>query len=396
MMLTHAHGHAPSDPLHEDESRAALRGQLRRLIADVSPPERIRELDELERFDHDLYSALAAMEVLSIGGPETEGGSGDIRDQIVVIEELAAGPTSMAAFAVLQFMGIQVLGSHATASQRTILRELMQGRQRVSFAMSEPGSSTDIARSMQTRADKFAGGYRINGHKTWISAASIADHLIVLARTSEWERSAVDGVSMFLVPAATPGIEIREISTFGLHGLPTCDVHFDGVEIDESAVVGDPDRGFRNVFVTLVRERLNAAAASIGVARAALDYAVDYAKQREAFGRPIGAFQALQHRLVDGAIALEGARGLVLRAAEVEASQGEADVLATMAKLAASDAATRITDDGMRLLAGAGFSRAVPMQRWLRDVRLWTFSPMSDEMCRNLVGERLLGLPRSY
>lgn len=391
-----AHGRAPSDPLHEQESRAALRRELRRLIADISPPERVHELDEREHFDRELYDALATMEILAIGGPETEGGSGDIRDQIVVMEELAAGPTSMAAFAVLQFMAIQVLGTYASGSQRTVLRDLMQGRQRVSFAMSEPGSSTDIARSMQTRAEKVASGYRLNGHKTWISAATLADHLIVLARTREWRRTAVDGISMFLVPVATPGIEIREIATFGLHGLPTCDVYFDDVNVEESAIVGEPDRGFRNVFVTLVRERLNAAAASIGVARAALDYAVAYAKQREAFGRPIGAFQALQHRLVDGAVALEGARSLVVRAAEVEATQGKADVLATMAKLAASDAATRITDDGMRLLAGAGFSRAIPMQRWLRDVRLWTFSPMSDEMCRNFVGERLLGLPRSY
>ncbi len=396
MPLSDAHGRSQSDPLYEDESRAALREQLRRLIGDVSPPERIRELDEAERFDQDLYDALAAIDVLAIGGPEDEGGSGDIRDQIVVMEELAAGPTSMAAFAVLQFMGIQILGSYASPAQREVLRDLMQGRQKVSFAMSEPTSSTDIARSMRTRAEKIVGGYQITGHKTWISAASIANHLIVLARTSEWNRSAVDGISMFLVPVDAPGIEIREIATFGLHGLPTCDVHLDGVTVDASAVVGELGRGFRNLFVTLVRERLNAAAASIGVARAALDYAVDYAKQREAFGKPIGSFQALQHRLVDGAIALEGARSLVVRAAEVEAADGDADVLATMAKLAASDAATRITDDGMRLLAGAGFSRAVPMQRWFRDVRLWTFSPMSDEMCRNFVGERLLGLPRSY
>jgi alkylation response protein AidB-like acyl-CoA dehydrogenase len=336
------------------------------------------------------------MDVLAIGGPEEFGGTGDVREQMIVMEELAAGPPSMAAFSVLQFMGIQVLGGHGAGARRDVLRALMEGRQKVSFAMSEPGSSTDIGRSMRTRAEKMDGGYGIRGHKTWISAASIADYLLVLARTSDWQRSTVDGVTMFLVPSDASGIEIREIDTLGIHGLPTCDVHLDDLVVPDSAIVGEPERGFRNVFLTLARERLNAASASIGVARAALDYAIEYGKQREAFARPIGSFQVLQHRLMDDAIVLESARSLVVRAATIEATVGKADVLATMAKVGASDAASQITDHGMRLLAGAGFSREVPMQGWMRDVRLWTFSPMSDEMCRNFLGEHLLGLPRSY
>ena len=393
--LSDEHGQA-GDPLRETDERTRLRESLRRLLAVEAPPERIEELDESEQFDEKLHARLAEMGILGIGGPEGLGGVGDVRDQIVVTEELAAGPTSMAAFAILQFMGIQVLAAHATGEQRNVLRALMEGRAKVSFAMSEPGGGTDVARAMRTRAERVDGGYRIRGEKTWISAASIADHLLVLARTREWERSAVDGVTMFLVPAHAPGIEIREIDTFGIRGLSTCEVHLDGVLVPDSAVVGEPERGFRNVFATLNRERLNAAAALLGLSRAALDYSVEYARQREAFGKPIGAFQVLQHRLVDGALALESARGLVVRAAEVEAAGGEADVLATMAKLAASTAASLVADNGMRLLAGAGFSRGIPMQRWFRDARLWTFSPMSDEMCRNYLGERLLGLPRSY
>jgi acyl-CoA dehydrogenase len=392
---TDAAGRA-ADPLADDDERATLREELRRLIERHAPPQRVAELDEAERFDEVLYTKLVEAGVLAIGGPAEFGGTGDVRHQVVTVEELAAGPTSMAAFAVLQFMAIQVLGTFGRAEQLDLLRGVMTGEAKVSFAMSEPDGGTDVARAMKTRAAPERAGFRIRGHKTWISGATVADHLLVLARTATSERSAVDGITMFLVPADAPGVQTSEIATHGMRGLSTCDVHLDDVLVPESAIVGERGAGFRNVFATLNRERLNAAAACIGVARGAMEVALAYAAQREAFGRPIGAFQALQHRLVDGAISLEGARGLVVRAAAVEAAGGRADVLATMAKVAASEAAMQVTDAGMRQLAGAGFSRALPMQRWIRDGRLWTFSPVSDEMCRNYLGERWLGLPRSY
>ena len=336
------------------------------------------------------------MGVLGLGGPEEFGGQGDVRDQVVAIEELAAGPTSMAAFVILQYMAIQVLSGFARGAQREVLRDLLAARVIVSFCMSEPDGGTDVARAMKTRATRDGDGWRIHGQKTWITAATLADQLIVLARTRDWERTPVDGVTMFLVPADSPGIESREIPTYGLHSVPTCEVHLDDVRVPAEAVVGEVDRGFRNTFGTLNRERLNAAAAALGGGRSALAWAVDYAKQREAFERPIGAFQSIQHALVDAAVGLASARGLIVRAAEVEAAGDRADVLSTMAKLASSQAATKATQDAMNVLAGLGFSREIPVQRWFRDIRLWGFAPASDEMCRNFLGERWLELPRSY
>ena len=393
--LTDAAGRA-LDPLAESPERAEFRRELRRLIERESPPERIRELDETASFDRELHQSLARMGVLALGAPERLGGAGDVRDQVVAIEELAAGPTSMAAFLILQYMAIQVLSPAEDGEPLRVLRELVGGECKVSFAMSEPGGGTDAARAMRTRAEAVSGGYRIRGQKLWITAASLADWILLLVRSADFERSPVDGVTLFLLPAGADGIRVRDIDTFGLHSVPTCEIFLDDVFVPREAVLGEPGRGFRQVFGTLNRERLNAAAACLGVARAALDYSVDYAGQREAFGSPIGAFQSLQHRLADGALALENARSLVVRAAEVEAGGGQADVLATMAKLAASEAAAGITQGGMQLLAGAGFSREYPMQRWFRDVRLWHFAPVSDEMARNYLGERLLGLPRSY
>jgi len=396
-VLFSSDGASPTgDPLGDSPERAQLRAQLRRLLAEESPPDHVRALDESGAFDRPLHARLGELGVMSIGGPAELGGTGDVRDQVVVVEELAAGPTSMAAFAILQYMAIQVLASFASDPQRSVLRDLLQARVIVSFCMSEPDGGTDVARAMKTRAARDGEGWRIRGQKTWITAATIADHLLVLARTSDWERTPVDGVTMFMLPADSPGIERRDIPTFGLHAVPTCEVHFDDVYAPAESIVGTVGRGFRNTFGTLNRERLNAAAATIGGGRAALAWAVAYAKEREAFERPIGAFQSIQHALVDAALALEGARSFVVRAAEVEAAGGEADTLSTLAKLAASQAATRATQDAMNVLAGLGFSREVPVQRWFRDIRLWTFAPASDEMCRNFLGERWLGLPRSY
>jgi alkylation response protein AidB-like acyl-CoA dehydrogenase len=385
---------ALGDPLADSPERAELRATMQRLVAEHAPAERIRELDEAERFDDELHAELATIGALGIGAP---GQDGDVRDQLVVVEELAYGPTSMAAFVIAQYAVTQVLGAYGkTDEHRKVFDDLIAGRTKVSFSMSEPSGGTDVARAMRTRAERTADGWRVQGQKMWTSAASIADHIIVLARTSPIERSPVQGVTMFLVPAKAKGVSIREIDTFGIHGMSTCEVFYDDVELPEDAVLGEVDAGMRQVFATINREGLNAAAACIGVGRGALALAVRYANEREVFGKPIGAFQTPQHWLVDGAVALESARSLMVRAAEIEVAGGRADALASMAKLVASEGAERIARKGMQLMGGAGYSREFAMQRFFRDVRLWGFSPLTNEMVRNRIGEQVLGLPRSY
>lgn len=396
VMLTDALGRE-ADPLGEPAERTALRMTIRQLLDRHAPPERVAELDASCTFDFELHARLAEIGVPALGGPTEHGGAGDVRDQVAAIEELAAGPTSMAAFVLLQYMAVQVLQGYGQPMHQDTLRQLIAGTIRVSFAMSEPGGGTDVARAMRTTARRDADGtWRLDGHKTWITGADMAHKIIVLARTSQPETGYVDGITMFLVDAEAPGIAISEIRTLGLHSVSTCDVFLDDVVAGDEAIIGTVGGGFRATFATLNRERLNSAAALLGGGRAALEYAVKYGHEREAFGRPLGAFQALQHRLVDGALALEAARGLVVRAAEIEARGGRADIITSMAKVAASQAAAKVTQDALLLLGGAGYSQLTPVERWFRDVRLWNFAPMSDEMARNYIGERLLGLPRSY
>lgn len=383
------------DPAADSAERAELRRTVRAVVEREAPDERTRRLDEAEEFDDLLYDGLARTGVLGIAASEDQG---DLRDQLVVVEELAAGPTSMAAFMIGHYAVTGALRRFGTTERhRDVLDQLTAGTTKVSFALSEPEGGTDVARIMRTRADPMPdGGYRLSGHKMWTSGAADAGWIIVMARTSPITRSAADGITMFLVPTSAEGLSVETIATFGIRSHSTCEVLLNDVVVASDAVLGAVDRGMRQAFEAVNREGLLAAAASIGVARGALALAVSYALERHVFSKPIGAFQVPQHWLVDSAVALESARGLMIRAAEVEVGGGDAANLAAMAKLVASEAAGDITIRGMQLMGGMGFTRDMAMQRLFRDGRLWSFSPLTNEMVRNGLGQRLLGLPRSF
>lgn len=385
-----------ADPLADRPEAAALRARIRDLLAEHAPPEHVTSLDEAETFDDDLAVRLGEAGVFALGAPGEVGGSGDIRDQAVAIEELASGPTSMAVYTIVHYMVVHLVARYGSAAQRQRWSEpLARGTCRVSFALSEPAGGTDVLRAMGTIVRHTDDGWQLDGTKRWIGGVQHADLVVVLAR-EHGEPGDAEGVTMLCVPGGTAGLSARVIDTVGIRGLDTNEVTFDQVRLPADAVLGTSGNGFRQVLGTLNRERVTCAASALGIARGALGVSLQYARDRHAFGRPLGAFQTLQHRLVDDAVAVESAASLLSRAAAVEAAGGRADLLASMAKIAASDAAARTTDDGMRLFAGNGFDRANPIQRYFRDARLYTFAPLTNEMMRNYLGERMLGLPRSF
>ena len=383
--------------IDETPEQADLRGMVRDILSQVATPHRLNDYDEREAFDEDLYSSLAEAGLIQLEA-DVDGTLPSHQSQAVVLEELGATATSMGVSFVVQYMGVTLLTQHGTDQQREqFLAPLLHGTQRAAFALTEPDGGTDVARAMSTRAVQQAdGSWRLSGNKMWISGATDCGFLIVLARTTPIERSAVNGITMFLVPRETVGVSVNEMETVAIHGLSTCEVGFEDVVLPETALLGAVDHGFRQVIATLNGERLNAAAVALGIARGAHEAALDYVRERHAFGRPIGAFQVLQHRLVDGAIQIEASRGLLQRAARAADDGGSAETLSAMAKVAASDAATSITESGMRAMGGSGLSREYPMQRYFRDARLYTFAPLTDEMMRNFIGEQHLKLPRSY
>jgi len=382
--------------LAHDEARTRLREAVREIIAGVAPADRITALDEKEEFDDELAVALGAAGMFG-GGPDRGWVTGDIRDQAAVIEELAAGPTSMAVYTIVHYMAVHLVSMYGSPLQRERwLTPLESGEIRASFALSEAEGGTDVLRAMTTSVRRdAAGSWILNGRKRWIGAVQRAELLVVLAKDVDGP-AGVDAVTMLCVPGDTPGIHAREIDTVSIRGLDTNEVTFEDVRLPADAVLGQPGSGFRQVLSTLNRERINCAASALGIARGALRVSVERAGDREAFGRPIGAFQVLQHRLVDGALAVEAAAGLLARATAIEAAGGRADLVASMAKIAASDAAIRVTTDGVQLFGGYGLDRTLPIQRYFRDARLYTIAPLTNEMMRNHLGEKLLGLPRSF
>lgn len=375
-----------------------LRSALRDFLSTHATHERLADFDEREAFDVDFYRSLVRAGFLQLDAdPGVHGPSS--RAQAIVLEELGATATSIGVACVVQFMGVHLLETRATPEQKTRwLQPLYAGDMHMSFALSEPDGGTDVARAMKTTAERHPeGGWVLNGAKKWIGAANHSNYLIVLARTAPIERSSIDGISMFIVPTSTAGVSASVIDTMGIRGLEQNDVQFDDVRVGDEALMGEEGRGFRYVLATLNGERLNAAAVALGIGRGALDAAVAWAKQREAFGRPVGAFQALQHSLVDAAMEVEAARLMLEKALIASDVAGEPDeVPSAMAKLAASRAGTTASDVGMRVMAGWGFARFSPMQRYFRDARLYTFAPLTDEMTKNYLGEKLLGLPRSF
>ncbi|MFJ4048878.1 acyl-CoA dehydrogenase family protein [Pseudomonas hunanensis] len=370
----------------------AVEGTIKR----VAPVEHVQKLDNAKKFDFDLHRALAELGAWGVGiGEECGGSGGTPKLQVLTLEALGRRATSMAVFGVVQFMATRLLSQYGTPQQQDqYLARLCAGEIKASFCLTEEGGGTDILQAMRTKAKRVDDGWRLTGSKYWISGAIHADLLIVLARTGE-HRSR--GVTLFLVDKSAPGVSATEINTFAINSYDTCSVAFDDVKLSDDAVLADVDQGFIQVLSTLNSERLNAAAVAVGIGRGAQQLAVDYAKDRKAFGRPIGQFQALQHRLVYAGVALEQA-WLTTQLAAIAQEQGDQniEVSSAIAKLAASKAANEAVRVGMESMSGAGFDLEYPMQRYYRDIRLYSFAPLTDDMLANLLGERWLELPRSF
>jgi alkylation response protein AidB-like acyl-CoA dehydrogenase len=371
------------------------RGRVEAACDAVSPLPRALDLDREKRFDRELRDALARAGVLGLGVPADDGGSGGSAvEQAVALEALGRKATSMAVYCVVTFLAARMLRSFGTPRQKeTWLRPLLQGRLQAAFCLTEEAGGTDILANTRTSARRHEQGWLLDGEKSWVSGATDSDLLLVVARTSEHRTR---GLTVFAVPAGTAGVRAGRLQTMALNGYASCKVSLDRVVVSEDAVVGVVDEGLRQIMTALNGERINAAAVTNGVARGALEAALERARNREAFGKPIGQFQAVQHRLAACAVQIELAWSAVLEAARRDAAGESTDVLSGMAKLASSKAALATTDAGMELMAAAGFLEQEVMQRYFRDARLHVFAPVNNDMVLNLLGERWLGLPRSY
>jgi alkylation response protein AidB-like acyl-CoA dehydrogenase len=257
------------------------------------------------------------------------------------------------------------------------------------FALTEPHSGSDAA-ALTTRATAREGGFVINGQKVFTSGMDISDYCLLVTRTSTGAKKQA-GITNFLVDTKLPGIDIRKIATLGQRAIGTTQVFYNDVTVPASAVLGEVDRGWDAVDAYLWYERLCLSAARTGAATAAFDYALDYAKNREQFGQPIGKFQAIGHKLADMKVMLDLSRMLTYRFAWL-VDQGKATRHdAAVVKLYTGESYKAVSDMGLQILGGYGYCMEYPMQRFFRDSRLAVIGAGTSEIQRNIIA-RGLGL----
>jgi len=379
----------PEHEMLRDSVRAFFDGEL--------PEERIREMDRARRIPRELWKRFAQMGWMGLSVPTEFGGSGaDVMTGAIFCEELARRFPSLATDWLLVSMTARVLRESATPAQKAeLLPRLAAGDFLMGFGMSEPGGGTDVL-ALKTRATLQGAEWVVRGQKLYTSLADDADAILVLCRTDPAEGAKrARGLSLVLTPRHQPAVQVRRLELMGMRAACTCEVFLDDARAPADALVGEQGRGWRTLLRTLDEERILCAAMYVGITSAALDQALLYARDRTAFGRPIGAYQAVQHPLAETATELEQIRLLTAKAAWLQSNGRDCATEAAMAKLAATEVAIRATDRCMRVLGGYGLVEVTAMERLFRDARLGPFSPISNEMARNFVGERL-GLARSY
>ncbi len=380
-----------------DEQRA-IRDVVRDFVRKECRPEYIRELDEAGVFPTELWQKLADIGLLAGPIPVEYGGSAlGLIEECIIVEELARGMFALGTiYQLAAYCGARSIAYFGTEAQKQeFLPKIAQGEIYFAFGITEPGGGTDILSAMKTTAKERDGVFAINGQKLYTSNADQSDYILTVVRTSPIEGKKSHGLSVLIVPTDAQGLEIRKLGKLGGRCLSTCEVFFDGVEVPAENLVGERDTAWSQLTKTLNHERITVAANAIGNAQAALDDAMQFAKERVAFGRPIGGYQAIQHKLVDSAVEIEMARLLMYKAATAFEAGESAFFEATAAKMVASEVAFKVASRGMDVLAGHGFTTESPMQRHFRDSRQLVLGPITNEMARNVMAVQM-GLPRSY
>ncbi|GAA3392865.1 acyl-CoA dehydrogenase family protein [Cryptosporangium minutisporangium] len=336
-----------------------------------------------ERHSVELYRKLADLGYLGAGLPEAYGGAGGgAVDLCLFLEETSKALAPIGGFAT----SIIVAGAYerfgSEEQKKAILGGIANGAVEA-ISMSEPGAGSDVA-ALTCRAEQRGDEWVVNGQKTWCSNAHIADHILLVARTSG---SGHDGLTMFNVPTGTPGLTIRGIDTMG--GRDVNDLYFTDCVLPASAVVGEVGKGWRQLMAGLNFERLVLAALMLGTAQRAFDDTLVYVQQRTQFGRPIGTFQALRHRLADLATELTCVRLLVYQTAElVDANPGTLFPReASMAKLKATEFAKTMALEGMQMMGGYGYATEYEMERILRASVISTVYGGTSEIQRDIIGK---------
>lgn len=338
-----------------------------------------------EQHNAELHVKLARTGLLGVSIPEEYGGSGGgLTEQVLLFEELYRGMVPVHGAGTSHTVAGIYKRFGSEEQKKRALAAICNGDV-MSISISEPGAGSDAA-AIACKADKIEGGYRITGQKTWCSDAQFAATILLVARTSR-EDKPQDGLTIFEIPADVPGLEIRPIDTMA--GREVNDLFLTDVLVPDSAVVGEVGRGFKQAMAGLNGERLVCAAQGLGMAQRTFDDLLAYVQERQQFGRSIGSFQALRHRIADLAIEIECARALTYDAvARIEAGQGSAEELVrltSMAKVKVTETAKRVALEGVQMMGGYGYATEFDMERHLRIAIAPTIYAGTNEIQREII-----------
>lgn len=352
-----------------------------------------REVDEEGRFNWEAVQKMAPLGLLGLNVPEEYGGAGvDPVSAAIAIEELGWGCGSTAlAIAAHNGLGCASIALFGTAEQKQqYLPRAASGKGKLAaLALTEPGAGSDLQGGVSVHAEHFDDMWVVNGSKMWCTNASIADFIVTLVRTDP--RGGPHSLSMLIVPTETPGLRIGPPEKkMGLKGSPTHAVTYEGVRLPAGSLLGPEGRGLSQTLTVLDGGRIGIAALSLGLAQSAFEQAINYARERQAFGRPIADFQAIQWMLADAATEIHAARLMVYQAAWLKSQKRPFTKEASMAKLFASEMAERVCRNAIQIHGGYGYSREFTVELTYRDARLMTIGEGTSEVQRLVIARRVL------
>ena len=366
-----------------DEQRALIASA--RALADDPFRERAALYDREERWPTENVADLVRAGYMGMSLPVEDGGQGrSVFDTVLVVEPIGRACATTARIVVDATIGpVGILRHLGTEEQRRRYFPLVVAGDKPAICITEREAGSD-ARAMRTTAYRDGDGYRLEGRKWFITGAGVSRIYLVAARVD-----GEDEIGCFIVEAETDGLTTRRIPTMGVRAMPEGEVILEGCRIPSGNRIPTP-RGFRDIITVYNAQRIGAAAVALGIAQGALELAVEHARERRQFAQPIGNFQGLQWKLANMRLAVESARWLVYRAAW-GAGHGLPDPTdAALAKIAAAEAAQRVANEALQIFGSYGYSREEPLERMVRDARMFTIAGGTAEVLRNLVGKRTL------
>ena len=359
------------------------------------------ERDHDGRFPMELHQALAQDGWLGICIPEEYGGAGlgvtEAAMMMQTISQSGAGMTGASAVH-MNIFGLNPVVVFGTEEQkRRMLPPLIAGKELACFAVTEPNTGLDTTQ-LQTRAERRGSRYVVNGQKVWISAAQVADKVLILARTTPLEEVSkrTDGLSLFYTTLDRNRVEVREIEKMGRKAVDSNQVFFDNLEVPVEDRIGEEGKGFDCILHGLNPERILIASEAVGLGFVAVNRAAQYAKERVVFGRPIGKNQAIQHPLAECWMELEAARLMVLNAAWHYDKGLPCGAQANAAKYLAAEAGFKACQQAVMTHGGFGYAKEYHIERYLREVMIPRIAPVSPQLILCFIAEKVLGLPKSY